>query len=107
MAAPKVFYEQVIAMREERVNGGWTIRQLADKYGIAVSTVSNITTGHSYKDVPGPLVDPEEFHRKRPTCHNGHQKITRRKDGRSWQVCPTCHRRRNRRYYRANKAKAQ
>jgi hypothetical protein len=107
MAAPKVPYGQVIAIREERAQGGWTVQQIADRYGLAPMTVSMITTGDSYKDIPGPIT-PKTYHQKRTHCARGHRfKENRRGQGRSWHDCKKCHTIRNREYLERKEARAQ
>ena len=49
----KMSESDVISMRELYANGGYTIRELAEKFGIAPVTAWKILRGYSYQKVTG------------------------------------------------------
>ncbi len=52
--------EQVVGLRERSAAGGVTDLQLAMQVGVTRKTVTELLSGHSYKDVGGPIRRPRE-----------------------------------------------
>lgn len=98
--------KQVPAIRELRAGGGWTNKQIAARFGISPMTVSRITTGVTYPDLPGPIT-PKDTHAKKTECWRGHRlDASNRRHGVGWQDCKKCHTIRNREYAARRKARA-
>lgn len=96
----------VTAIREERANGGWTVREIAARHGISPITVSRISTGVTHPHLPGPITPKATITRHR-TCWRGHPlNATNRRQGPRWQDCKSCHTIRNREWRQRKAAQA-
>jgi hypothetical protein len=101
---PVVTFKMVVAMREDKVGGGWTNKELATRYGVSPMTVSRITTGEYYADYPGPTV-PKRHQFRGARCWRGHPLDPNRITYGNWTGCKLCKRIRNREYMRGYNAR--
>ena len=63
--ARKLTAEQVVSMRRMRTEEKTPLRVLAETYGLAIPTVSDICSGRHYSDVGGPLTRPYKVYAER------------------------------------------
>jgi hypothetical protein len=95
----RITTKMVVAIREERANGGWTNVQLAARYGISEISVSRITLGKTYAYLGGPIVESRTVAPQRK-CWRGHNLATNRVTYGAFTGCIKCKRIRNREYMR-------
>ena len=106
MSGPaKVTTRMVVAIREERADGGWTLGEIAARHGVSPMTVSRITTGDAHAHLPGPIV-PKRHVAPQKECWRGHNLATNRITYTNFSGCKKCKQIRNKEYMRKRRATA-